>query len=333
AEIVARVASVADGVAVAIGLVGVRDRRAVVERVADTVTVAVGRDLIVGTGGARSGAGFLGIAVTGRATADERARLEAVRRALPDRPVAGLRDVAVARRRAALEPGRQDDVGGAVIGGPVAALGDVAGADRRAADPRALLVRGAVVADAVTALRQIAGAGSGPADGGALRVGRANRIRARAALGEVARTRRGPALDGGRLDRVRRAARVAAGAELGDVAVARDRAALDAGGQDGVRRAVVADPVAALGHVTGSCRGPTDVRALGVGRAVSARAGAELWQVAVAARCTADDVRTVPIRRMDARAGGVAHVPGARILVVGAGGLRRLLSAHARAVL
>src|SRR5438094_5850706 len=170
--VVARVASVADGVAVAIGLVGVRDRRAVVERVADTVTVAVGRDLIVGTGGARSGAGFLGIAVTGRGTADERARLEAVRRALADRPVAGLRDVAVARRRAALESGRQDDVGGTVVGGSVAALGDVAGPDRRAADPRALRVRGAVVADAVTALRQIAGAGSGPAAGGALRVGR-----------------------------------------------------------------------------------------------------------------------------------------------------------------
>src|SRR5439155_23502295 len=103
---------VADGVAVAIGLVGVRDRRAVVERVADPVTVAVGRDLIVGTGGARSGAGLLGIAVAGRGTADERARLEAVRGALPARPVAGLGDVAVARRGRHSNPAGRISSGG-----------------------------------------------------------------------------------------------------------------------------------------------------------------------------------------------------------------------------
>src|SRR5439155_131009 len=228
------------------------------ERVADTVTVAVGRDLIVGTGGARSGAGFLGIAVTGRGTADERARLEAVRRALADRPVAGLRDVAVARRRAALESGRQDDVGGTGRARPGAALGQVAvsrggpalhgarlegvvgaGRARARADFRDVAVarggaaldgggqdsvRRAVVADPAAALRHVAVPGRRPADARALHVGRACHVRPRAGLGHVTRPRRGAALDGGRLDRVRRAARVAAGAELGDVAVAGRRA-------------------------------------------------------------------------------------------------------------
>src|SRR5439155_1746776 len=187
-------------------------------------TVAVGRDLIVGPGGARSGAGLLGIAVAGRGTADERARLEAVRGALPARPVAGLGDVAVARRGPALQPGRQDLVGRAVVALAVAGLDDVAGARCRTADPRALRVRAAAAPRSIAVLSETAAPGPGPAEAGALQVGRACDVGPRAGLRHVAPPRRGPALDGGRLHRVRRTARVRAGAELGDVAVARGRA-------------------------------------------------------------------------------------------------------------
>src|SRR5439155_1196384 len=205
----------------------------------------------------------------------------------------------------------------------------------------------------------------GPADGGALRVGRAAGIRARAALGEVARTGGGPALHAARLDGVGgaaggrpraalgdvpvprdgpalhttrlegvlRAGRARARARFRDVAVARGGAALDGRGHQRVRRAVVADPIAALGHVALPGRWPADARALHVGRARHVRARAELRQVAVAGRGAADDVRPVPVRRMDARPGGVAHVAGARILVVRARGVCRLRAADARSVL
>ena len=104
--VVARIARVADPVGVAVGLIRVGDGRAVVDGIADAVVVLIARRHVRGARGRRAGAGLLGVTLAGRRTADERARLEPVRRALTHRPVAGLRDVAVAGRRAALEARR-----------------------------------------------------------------------------------------------------------------------------------------------------------------------------------------------------------------------------------
>src|SRR5205823_5612892 len=346
--VVARIARVADPVGVAVGLIRVGDGLAVVDGIADAVVVLIARRHVRGARGRRAGAGLLGVTLAGRRTADERARLEPVRRALTHRPVAGLRDVAVAGRRAALEARRQDIVGRAEISLAVARLGHVARAHRRPADGGALRVGRAVVADPVAALGEIALAARQPADGGALRVRRAGGVGTGAPLGEVAvagsraalhRGRLegvlgasgarpgaalrdvavaggGPALDAARLEAIGRAEGARPGAALGDVAVAGRRAAFGARREQDVGRAVVMHSVAGLGDVAGPGRGPADLRALRVGRAIGTRPGAELRCVAVAGGGAADDVRAVLIHGVDAGSRAVTDVLRAGIRVV-----------------
>src|SRR5205823_2262256 len=337
--VVARIARVADPVGVAVGLIRVGDGLAVVDGIADAVVVLIARRHVRGARGRRAGAGLLGVTLAGRRTADERARLEPVRRALTHRPVAGLRDVAVAGRRAALEARRQDIVGRAEISLAVARLGHVARAHRRPADGGALRVRRAVVADPVAALGEIALAARQPADGGALRVRRAGGVGARAPLGEVAvagsraalhRGRLegvlgasgarpgaalrdvavaggGPALDA-RLEGIGRAEGARPGAALGDVAVAGRRPAFGARREQDVGRARVADTVTRLRDVAVARRGPAHVRALRVRRARRVRPGAELGHVARPGRRPALDRGWHDVIQRAARVGAGAEL-------------------------
>src|SRR5262249_27717143 len=90
----ARIARVADVVAVPVGLRRVRVRRTVVLRIADAVAVAVGQTGVGRTGWAGPGAVLGDVAETaGRPACDCRGH-EAIRRAGVGRPVAGLGDVA-----------------------------------------------------------------------------------------------------------------------------------------------------------------------------------------------------------------------------------------------
>src|SRR5204863_7366655 len=80
------------------------------------------------------------------------------------------------------------------------------------------------------------------------------------------------------------AVRAGAGAEVAHIAHAGRGPAQRAAGRERVRRSVVVDTVAALGVVAGACGGPALSRALGIGGAVGARAGAEVVHVAHAGR-------------------------------------------------
>src|SRR5439155_1577030 len=149
-------------------------------------------------------------------------------------------------------------VGGARRARARAFLGDVALAGRGAAHGgRGLeLVLGAVIVHTVATLGVVAGAGRGPALGRALGVDGAVRSRAGAEVVHVAVAGRGPADRGAR--------------------------------REGVRRTVVVHPITALGLVARAGRGPALGRALGVGGAVRARAGAEVVHVARAGRGPAE---------------------------------------------
>src|SRR5439155_1532803 len=200
---------------------------------------------------------------------------------------------------------------------PGAALGDVEAAGSRSAfgARREQDVGRARVADAVTGLCDVAVARRGPAHVRALRVRRARRVRPGAELGHVTRPGRRPALDRGWHDVIQRAARVGAGAELGDIAVARRRPALDARREDGVCRAVVIHSVAGLGDVAGPGRGPADIRALRVGRAIGTRSGADAALAAVVLREVVGVVAGGVVVEPDADAvAGYARV-GSRALV------------------
>src|SRR5437773_1906860 len=230
--------------------------------------------------GVRAGAGLGNVAdATGRAALGSR-RLQTIRRARIVRPVTALADVARPGRRAAhvglLRVGRArggragarlGDVagagGGAALGSrrlegvararvvrPVAALGDVTRAAGGATDRARGLeaVRWAGVVRAIAPLLGVARAGGRAADVGLLRVGRAG---------------------GGR-----------AGAEIRRVAHADRRATHGGGGLEGIGGARVVDTVAALLDVTRTGNHAADACPLRVGRACSARAGAELGPVA-----------------------------------------------------
>src|SRR5439155_1157667 len=129
-------------------------------------------------------------------------------------------------------------------------------------------------------LDQVADSGGSAAHrrGGREAVGRAVVVRAVAALGHVADVDGGPA-DGGAL-RVGGAVGARAGAALGDVADTDGAAALRGRGLEGVGGTIVTGPVAALGDVAVAGRGTANRRALQVGRALSARAGAIVGKVA-----------------------------------------------------
>src|SRR5439155_599142 len=109
-----------------------------------------------------------------------------------------------------------------------------------------------VVAHAVAVLGDVAFPGYGPANGGTLDVGRTAGAGRVAALDQVAGARRGTA----------------------------DRAARD----EPVGRACITHTVAALRHVADAGRRPADGGALGIRRAVGARAVAVLLEVAHAGR-------------------------------------------------
>src|SRR5205823_5017246 len=168
------------------------------------------------------------------------------------------------------------------------------------ADVGALVVRGAVDARTVAVLLEVAhagretagGAGHGDVVGGALVCD------AVADLVDVADARGGPA-DVGALV-VRGAVDGRAVAVLLEVADAGREPARGAGDGNVVGGAIVGDAIADLVDVADTGGGPADVGALGVGRAVDARAVAVLLEVADAGRETAgraggDDVvgRTV----------------------------------------
>src|SRR5439155_936528 len=203
-----------------------------------------------------------------------------VARAVRARAGARLGDVAVPGRGAAHGSGGLEAVGGAPVVHTVAKLGVVAGAGRRPAVGRALGIGGAVRARAGAEVVHVAHAGRGPAE----RAARRERVRrtvvldAVAALGGVAGACGGPALS--RALGIGGAAGARAGAEVVHVAHAGGGPAERAARREGVRRTVVLDPVAALGGVARACGEPAFGRALGVGGAVRARAGAEIVHVA-----------------------------------------------------
>src|SRR5439155_1671361 len=152
-------------------------------------------------------------------------------------------------------------------------------------------VRRAVVVDAVAALGHVARTCGGPAHGRALGVGGAVRGRAGAEIVRVAHAGRGAA-HGGR-------------------------------GLEVVGGAVGVDAVAALGLVPeAGCR-PALGRALGVGRAVGGRAGAEVVRVAHAGRGAAHGGRGLEV------VGGAVVVDAVTALglVAGAGGGPALVGA------
>src|SRR5439155_351779 len=106
----------------------------------------------------------------------------------------------------------------------------------------------------------------------------------RAGLGEVAGAGRGPAHGAGRLEGVGRTAGAGASAGLGRVAHVGRGAADGRGGLEAVGRAVVVRAVTALGDVADAGRRAADRRALGIGGAAGAGAGAGLRGVADAGR-------------------------------------------------
>src|SRR5262249_53123811 len=115
-DVGARIAGVAEAVAVGVGLGRIGGAVAVVERVADAVTVGVGLARVGGAGGARAGAALRQVAAGGGGSADGGGRCERIR--------------------------------GTRVGDAVTALGDVAGAGRRATDRRTLHVRRTGIVDA-----------------------------------------------------------------------------------------------------------------------------------------------------------------------------------------
>src|SRR5439155_930477 len=266
----------------------------------------------------RAGARLGDVAVPGRGAAHGGRGLEAVGGALVVHTVAKLGVVAGAGRRPADR--RALGVGGAVRARAGAPLGDVAVAGRGAAHGSGglELVFGAVIVYTVASLVVVAGTGCRSAFGRALGVGGAVRARAGALLGDVALAGRGAAHGGGGLEAVRRtlvldavaalgrvaracggpalgralgvggAAGARPGAEVVHVARAGRGPAERAARREGVRRTVILDAVAALGRVARACGGPARGRALGVGGAVRARAGAEVVHVARAGRGPAE---------------------------------------------
>src|SRR5207249_3398434 len=122
------------------------------------------------------------------------------------------------------------------------------------------------------------------------------------------------------LQRVAWARGARAGADLRHVAVSGRRTALGAGRLEHVRGAVVGDAVAALGDVAVARGRTADCRALRVGRAGGARAGAELGGVAGPGRGTAFDRRRLEGvggargARAGAELGGVTRARGAAAL-------------------
>src|SRR5439155_1582659 len=254
-DVGARIAGVADAVAVTVVLRRVRRRRAIVQRVAEPVAVAVWLPRVVR-------------AVRGGATAR-------------------LGDVALGRGVAAHGPGGHEGIGRAVVGDAVARLVEIAVAGGGPACRGALRVRGAVDARAVAVLLEVADAGRQTAwrPGGGDVVGRAVVGDAVADLVDVADTGGGPA-DGGAL-RIGRTVDGRAVAVLLEVADAGREPARGAGDGNVVGGATVGDPVADVIDVTYTGGGPADGGALGVGRAVDRRAVAVFFEVADARRETA----------------------------------------------
>src|SRR5205823_4158955 len=197
---------------------------------------------------------------------------------------AGLRDVADAGRCPTYGAAGRETVGGAGVAHAVTGFRHVTEAGRCPADGRALGVVRACGARPAAGLLDVADAGGRPTRGaaGGEGVGGAGVADAVAALGHVAQAGRGPA-DGGAL-RVRGTGRARPGALLRDIADAGGRATGRTARDEAVRRAAVADPVAALGQVADTSRGPADGRALGVVRARGARPRARLLDVADAGR-------------------------------------------------
>src|SRR5206468_3408623 len=183
-------------------------------------------------------------------------------RARGARPGACLGDVADAGGRTTRGTAGDEAVGRTAVADAVAALGDVADASGGPADRRALGVIRARGARPGAGLLDVADAGGRPTGGaaGGEGVGGAGVADAVAALGHVAQAGRGPA-DGGAL-RVRGTGRARPGALLRDIADAGGRATGRTARDEAVRRAAVADPVAALGQVADTGRGPGDGRAL-----------------------------------------------------------------------
>src|SRR5207249_1205333 len=260
--------------------------------------------------GVRASAGLGDVAdATGRAALGSR-RLQTIRRARIVRPVtalgdvarpgrgaghvglrrvggtrrvragAGLRDVAHAGGRATLRPCRLEAVRRARVVRAVAALGDVARPGCRAAHVRFLDVGRTLNVGAGAGLGRVASAGRDTTHGARRleHVRRAVIVRPIAALDDVARTG-GRAADVGLL-RVGRAGGGRAGAEIRRVAHADRRATHGGGGLEGIGGARVVDTVAALLDVTRTGNHAADACPLRVGRACSARAGAELGPVA-----------------------------------------------------
>src|SRR5439155_465277 len=309
-DVGARIAGVADAVAVTVVLRRVRRRRAIVQRVAEPVAVAVWLprvvravrggatarlgDVALGRGVAAHGPGGhegIGRAVVGDAVARLveiavagggpacRGALH-VGGAVDARAIAVFLEVADAGRGAARGAGSGDVIDGTIVGDAVADLVDVAAARGGPADGGALGVRGAVDARTVAVLLEVAHAGRETA-GGARHgdvVGGALVGDAVADLVDVADARGGPA-DVGALV-VGRAVDGRAVAVLLEVADAGREPARRAGGDDVVGRTAVADTVAALRHVADTGRGPADRRALRIVRARGARPGACLGDVA-----------------------------------------------------
>src|SRR4029077_7839867 len=151
-DVGARVAGVAEAVAVGVGLRGIGGAVAVVEGIAHAVPVGVGLTGVGGAAGAGAGAALGDVTGAGGRPADGGGRGEGIRGAGVVDAVAALGDITDAGSRAADR--RALGVGRTGLGAAVAGVGHVAGTRRRPADDEGAghAVGRTVVADPVAAL-------------------------------------------------------------------------------------------------------------------------------------------------------------------------------------